>query len=123
MRVIRSITKEKILWLHRELWDWLAKHPSCDKSEWPGWDRDDTIISETYHRHSECFLCFYAFEHFGGCAEGEQCLLDWGPAGFCLKSGSPYNIWSREDLPWVQDVRDPELRTKYAKIIRDLPLK
>ena len=33
----KPLTKRKALEITRDLWAWLAKNPSKDKNEWPGW--------------------------------------------------------------------------------------
>ena len=59
---------------HRELWDWLSKHPGKLKSEWPGWDRNYGPYPDN---GNECFAC-------DACSDCSGCPLVW-PHGHCYE--------------------------------------
>ena len=59
---------------HRELWDWLSKHPGKLKSEWPGWDRNYGPYPDN---GNECFAC-------DACSDCSGCPLVW-PNGHCYE--------------------------------------
>lgn len=106
--------KRTILKLHRELWDWMYKNPSRDKREWPKWKHN----GGPYEGNSiDCFLCDWVEQTSGmGCTSvHSDCLLDWSPTTNCLDHGSYFDKWLNS--------MTPKAKKKYAKLIRDLPLK
>ena len=91
---------------HMKLWDWLAKNPSQEKWDCP-------LFEEICN---DCWACEWVLQHIGEDWNCElHCPLNWYPAINCMRIGSVYYKWG--------NVRQPESRTKYAKLIRDLPLK
>ena len=107
---MEKLTRRSVIYWHRKgLWHWLYKNPVINgvlttKEDWPRWEEVETkygIID------SECFAC-----EFSVC-----CIFDWGVEGDfpCLKLHSPYAKWLR--------AKTAKTRKKYAKIIRDLPLR
>lgn len=48
------MTKNQALRRHRMLWRWLARNPSKEKSQWPGWKKNGGKYKPATH---DCFLC------------------------------------------------------------------
>ena len=91
---------------HMKLWGWLARNPSQEKWDYP-------LFEEV---RNNCWACERALQNFGEDWKCEShCPLDWSPALNCMKIGSVYHKWNN-----AQSFRS---RTKYAKLVRDLPLK
>ena len=95
-----KLNKKETIRLHRELWDWLYKHPSKDKEDWPEWARNYGYSSV----RNLCFLCDY---------KGICCPVSWVKTDTCQGKGSYYFSWS--------SAKTLKTRKKYAKLIRDLP--
>ena len=109
--------KKKAIKLHRELWNWLFHHPSKRKADWPRWKYNNGDISRV---PQDCFACEY--DHCG------ECLFVWGPNdGDSCEKLVGKGGWFLEDEPgyfsrW-EDAKTAKTRKKYAKIIRDLPVR
>ena len=108
-----SLTRRQAIRRHRMLWGWLAdnpgtKHKLTKKSDWPGWEYNGGRYAEV---DEDCFLCEYAFRVIDMTCP--QCPLDWGEDLLCVES-----IY----LDWCE-ARTPKTRSKYAEIIRDLPVR
>ena len=95
---------------HREMWNWLAENPDKDKVSWPGWS--ETSLEKINH----CFLCGYVQQiPHGDCP---NCPLNWGITTICVErhpEKSYYYLY--------QEAETHKDRTKYAKIIANLPEK
>jgi hypothetical protein len=126
---------------HRDLWDWLAKHPSYvpldEKKAWPGWEALDDFSCEM-----RCFLCQYVVDKApevdvdAGWQEEincSYCPVDWGhdetlvpPESCRCETPRPngelgyHNAWQLANS-FSYEGRCEKVRV--AKIIRDLPLK
>ncbi len=100
------LSKKRAIALHRELWDWLYRHPSLKigKKHWPEWKWNGGKYCEIM---SNCFLCEYTYE----CLD---CPLDWSEwARTCSDwHGGLFTSWKISET-WQN-------RKKYAKLIRDL---
>ena len=110
------LRREKVIELHRELWDWLYHNPDKGKEDWPKWDFNG---GEHEKVKSNCFLCEYTGDSYGPTVDDclSSCPLEW-PGGTCTFNSTSeiiplYDAWS--------DARSLKLRTKLAKKIRDLP--
>ena len=98
-----KLTKKKTIALHRELWDWLYRHPSEPKWKWPRWGNFLEILND-------CFPCEYTGQK---CSE---CPLQWPKAKDTFipcGHGSIYYEWANSN--------NSRTRKKYAKMLRDLP--
>ena len=102
-----KLTKKRAIELHRELWDWLYKHPTKSKANWPRWWFNGGDLKSV---DASCFLCEYIHGK-SGCA---GCPLDWSPSVIC-SAGGYFTGWD-EAGTW-------QTKRKYAKLIRDLPEK
>lgn len=73
--------------LHRALWKWMAKHPGCEKCEWPGWKKDDALHNAAASEN-ECFACAASREAYLT-TEGDRPVCDYCPirnkAGQCSR--------------------------------------
>jgi hypothetical protein len=100
---------------HKEMWQWLSEHPTKEKGEWPGWDRNG---GTTAFALLNCFACEYSEDGKDTGCTCINCPLVW-PNDFlnyaCEKEGSPYLNWT--------DTEDPEERRQLAEEVRDLPVK
>ena len=105
--------KEDYIKSHIELWDWLAENPDKEKDDWPGWERFD--FDESYLEElSYCFACMYDAEKGGDYCV--NCLFEWPDNYRCEDSyDSPFVKW--------QNAKQNKTRTKYAKQVRDLPIR
>ena len=109
MKLIWELSKKKAVELDREKWDWLYRHPSKNKEDWPRWKKNGGDLDEV---SMDCFACEYV-EQF----EEEECRLCpfvW-PHAACLAPNRKglYNRW--------KDAKTHRTRKKYARLIRDLP--
>lgn len=96
-----KLTKKEAITHCRELWDWLSKHPSKRKHEWPGWELHWPVLNS-------CFACEYSSKEIilsDGRTHKEvvcrKCFLkkiwDGGLSHVACErnSGSSYNKWWR----------------------------
>ncbi len=111
---------------HRQLWDWCFHNPEKEKDDWPEWERNGGQLKEI---EADCFLCEIA----DGIAEAldsrsrsplpcsEVCpLFPTTPIASekdCL--GGLHVKWSYH----LEVYGRWEMRKKYAKMIRDLPIR
>lgn len=66
------LTLEKAVELHRELWNWLAKHPLKSKTDWPKWGE----VKKKYgYIRYHCFMCEIARRN--GNIDCSECPIDW----------------------------------------------
>lgn len=103
-----KLTAKQTIDKHREQWDWHYHHPTKGKEDYHQWERNGGDIPEIKF---DCFLCEYAYAHGLGC---DDCLLKW-PGGTCTWRKGLFAKWSGAE--------SPKTRKKYAKMIRDLPVK
>lgn len=98
--------------LHKELWNWLSKHPAKHKEVWPKWEYNGGRIKEVAF---DCFACEVAFI-FSRSKEThcKYCLLEW-PEKKCQiqEEGALYDLWLEAN---------GEERSRLAKEIANLPL-
>jgi hypothetical protein len=110
-------TSEELHALHRELWGWLAEHPSRGKHNWPGWKR---CVADDPSRNL-CFACTEARIRAGendqspgtSFATCKLCPISWNETSCDSSNGSPYYRF--------MIARTGKTKKKYAAIIRDLP--
>lgn len=89
-----TFTKKETIRLHRVMWNWLAKNPTKQKGDWPGWKN----IKENVMDH--CFACQYAIDKGEDCT---FCPFSWGIAKTCQDVGSPYREWFFTDITQTKD--------------------
>lgn len=57
---------------HYYMWRWLARNPSKEKTDWPGF--------KVFYVESLCFACHVSYER-GSCLEGDHCdycpITEW----------------------------------------------
>ena len=84
-----KLTKRKALEICRDLWRWLAKTGTVNKSKWPGW-KEHGIMAHN------CPCCEYSMDrgHLTGLCI-ETCIIKW-PGKGCRNSESPYLGWENE---------------------------
>ena len=113
---VEQLTREVAIQPHRELWDWLAKNPDKNKSDWPRWPD----VEEKYgYINMICFACQIRYmEEIDDCVD--NCLFIW-PSVFCLEEDDNGNITGLYGL-WLQE-KDLKKRSELAEKIRDLPVR
>jgi hypothetical protein len=85
---------------HEALWNWLAKNPTKEKWDWPGFATMQKL--DLPHPHLSCFLCE---DPIMGCSKGgSNC-----PLLSCMDSPGAYKRWN--------DAIDPIIRSRLAIII------
>lgn len=97
--------------LHRKLWDWLAKHPTKQKWNWPEWKNNGGTIEEVT---ADCFGCESSYRDLDGdiiCPLCRECYRHHPEV--CLYGN--YHKWN-----WSDDAKE---RRRLARIIRDLPVR
>jgi len=113
----------KASYLHKELWMWLAKNPSKEKTDWPMFERMTVGI---YH---SCFAC-----HYGRCIVDDTtvnkcdvCPLTWPKKEICVLP-LDYNKMNESNLftMWYRTTRVKEgyanrVRSRLATTIANLP--
>lgn len=87
--------------LHRALWKWVAKHPGCEKREWPGWKKEDDL-HDAAAVENECFACSASMEVYSAAGENAH-ICDCCPirtkAGQCShEEGLYYRIVNCADV-------------------------
>lgn len=126
-----ELTREDYIKLHRELWDWLSKHPGKSKRDWLGW-KEYGLYAD-----NDCFACEackeyrYKFSGLGAIPSGRwesgnrcsECPLVWGdgPDDTCEERFVNGNWEAGYFSVWVNI--DVDMRRLYAEIIRDLPVR
>ena len=107
---------------HRQLWDWCFHNPEKEKNHWPEWKHNGGKLKEV---GGDCFLCQITEgleEYMNHTLCTDICplfpakIMRGGDKKGCL--GGLYEKWRRAG-------RDGNMRTrrKYAKLIRDLPVR
>lgn len=83
--------------LHRELWTWLAAHPSKLKSDWVGWRR--RWYPKTLLAPKACYAKLRAEALTRGC----YCFACVASAGDCLRCPVGWDTpsWSKDDMACV----------------------
>lgn len=108
--------RRQMIKLHREMWDWLYKNSSMtQKAAWPRWRGQGGDIKQV---DCECFACYHASKISEGCTAmtGGCPLFRWGTEeNSCVFADSYFDRWS--------DAKTNRIRKKYAKLIRDLPVR
>ena len=94
---------------HKELWEWLSRHPDKNKTDWPGWDYNEGF----YSCLEECFACEYA-NSFGKNFMCSRCPLIWPGELLCKDYGLFYRY---------MNTRNKSEKTELAKQIANLPVK
>ena len=95
---------------HKELWNWLADNPSCNKEEWPGWKHNGGQYPSDC---SMCFACQYDERfHDGPCA---HCPLKWNSFN-CEEPDAIYKKWKNETIDLIY-------RSDLARQIANLPVR
>lgn len=122
-KVVQELVLKLLTTLHWQMWHWLARNPETAKSDWPGWrfvptDRD-------LYNYNDCLVCEAAalLREWFGKREApicDYCLVDWGvekdvECTTCENGDTAFTRWKRAETP--------RTRAKYARIIRDLPIK
>lgn len=72
---------------HKALWNWLAKHPTKTKLDWPGWEWNG---GKSKYALYFCFACEYSYKICGGCF---HCPLDWENPISCGYDGGLFFKW------------------------------
>ena len=113
---------------HKELWNWLAKHPTKNKRAWPGWKNNGGEYDKPINL---CFACDSADkDKTYGCPVCDSCPLVW-PFGCCQNLPRswpgllPFPI-SRRELyaKWNgTSINSHRTRTKLALQIANLPVR
>ena len=100
---------------HRKMWHWLAENPNKNKKDWPGWKKYNIDPSPKEMKY--CFLCGYIShtEKDKGCY---HCPLDWYITDMCMSRYPEESYY----LSYC-DAITLKAKTKYAKIIANLPEK
>lgn len=107
--------------LHKQMWNWLANHPDCEKEEWPGLQAlPEKQIMEFAMYHYCCFACWVAGNDDRNTRRDmgaicKSCPLDWG-AEACWDDGELYDAWIFAGC-------DYDERKDIARQIAELPLK
>ena len=110
MRII-EINENNAHYWHMRLWNWLAKHPSKGKENWPGW---------RYIRPAlfNCFACSIAEDRAKKCGKMDSILF---MCEFCpisdWKSDNNGACEKFDEFGKWKDSKSPKAKKKYAKII------
>jgi hypothetical protein len=107
--------RRQMIKLHRELWNWLYENPSkVSKLAWPRWVGQGGDIPMV---NCECFACHHSDSLDEPCDNKRGCpLFRWGTSDHtCIFVNSYYDKWT--------DAGTDKTRKKYAKLIRDLPVR
>ena len=119
---MEHLTRAKAHKLHKQLWSWLAKNPTAYKSAWTGWAEFGPDATQITHSCFPCELRRQQHNHQGAdltCLT--ECMFIWPDGNTdCVHThfyfhGGLFYRWSEAHLP--------EVRTKLALQIRDLPLR
>ena len=110
------LTKKKALQITADLWEWLEKHPSKEKHQWPEWEGNGGNISDM---DNDCACCEYIDIHEIGC---DKCpLIKLWPFSKDLSSSCLFGKYGYFDK-WDNAI-SPKTRKKYARIIKEGALK
>ena len=107
-------TKKKALQITADLWEWLEKHPSKAKRNWPGWKENGGNIEDI--NGNSCACCDYVTTISRDCSACPLIKLWQEVSSDCYGRGSGYYV------RWC-DARSPKTRKKYARIIKEGALK
>lgn len=78
---------------HKALWNWLAKHPDCVKSLWPGWEHNGGKIRHHRHWCLACGITDVTRNSLNNCHIECGCpLTGWGQER-CDHSGALFARW------------------------------
>lgn len=112
--------------IHHKLWTYLIDHPEASKEDWPGWDNYPHLDISLLDEANYCMCCYFNLQWEKlindnvrhppikvGCL---YCPVIW-PNDRCM-SGYSDGVYGA-----YHHCKDPILRSEYAKIIRDLPIK
>ena len=100
---------------HRKMWHWLAENPKKGKKDWPGWKHhNDSIFSKEEADH--CFICGYISDDPD--KDCYNCPMDWVITNICVDTYPEKSYY----LSYC-DAITHKAKTKYAKIIANLPEK
>ena len=94
---------------HWRLWDWLAKNPTKQKADWPGWVNYPNGVL------MNCFACSSTAPSMATLPSCQRCPLNW-PYDRC--HGTPDMLYEAWDF--AQAIA---ARVTLANKIRDLPLR
>lgn len=121
-------TREGIIEAHKAMWDWLSKHPTKTKEDWPVW--------KEYTRRPlfDCFLCDLTRKTPEASIERcHACPGNWTHKQFltrfyppCTRTAAPYREWSDAGT-WMDNCESKQERAdllkrrrRMAKAIRDI---
>ena len=106
-----KLTRKKTIALHREHWDWIYRHPTKEKEDWPRFKHNGGDIPRPLN---DCFLCEYVLDELNriSCS---LCPIEWGNGKKCFNKGTAFDEWSLATTSTWQESK------KWAKIVRDLP--
>ena len=99
---------------HRKMWHWLSDNPDKVKKDWPGWEKYD--IDPSPKEMEYCFLCCY-ISHTEDMSCND-CPLDWVITDMCEGTYPETSYYVS-----YYDAITLKAKTKYAKIIANLPEK
>ena len=107
---MKKLTVKEAIRQHREMWDWLSKHPEKGKRYYMGKFYPNEVIL------NDCWLCEVNKEKRTlGRWLPTCCILDWEVLGTCYDSKEAYfRLWTRCPPESSQE------RTRLAGKIRDL---
>lgn len=101
---------------HIALWDWLSKNPSKDKFQYPGFKSNGGKLKDP---NNGCWACEWLVrQDLTDCMDEDGnsiCSIDWAPSKKgCMNSKSAYYKWGH--------AKHHKVRSRWAKVVRDLPL-
>ncbi len=110
---MNKLSRKKALEITRDLWDWLAKHPSKRKEDWVGWEYNGGKIGTM---SNNCPCCEYI---------GFIPLKDIPLKDNCSEICPLKNLWKKGCMietsafqRWYVS-KDERIKQKYAKQIAD----
>ena len=109
---------------HWRLWDWLAKNPTKQKADWPGW------INYPNGVLMNCFACSSTAPSMDTLPSCKRCPLKWPHRTCHWTPICPFYAWHEvtmhlAEATWSAGVRDTLLQqcVALAEQIRDMPLR
>ena len=104
---------------HRQLWDWLSKHPTMDKRDWPRWKSNGGWYTE---QKNFCFSCQYV-RH----VSADTRYLDCDLCPLIWPNSDKLNFSCDDDLYgfWCDASKNRRYKEarRIAELIRDLPVR
>ena len=100
---------------HRKMWHWLAENPDKVKRDWPGWKHHNNDVFSK-EKSSHCFLCGYISVDLE--KDCHNCPIDWVITDMCEEVYPKTSYYTS-----YYDAITHKAKTKYAKIIANLPEK